>query len=168
MAAHRRVLRAVLARRSARPGLHRRGLACSGLLPPLFTKWIIDDAIPQHSLHARLAQRRRDDRGGARSAASSASSRATSTRWSARGSCATSARALVAHLHRMPLSFFTGTKTGEIMNRVSNDVDNIDNVVTGTLVTIVTNVADDAHDRRDDLHPGLALALIVAAPSSRS
>ena len=48
---------------------------------------------------------------------------------------------LVAHLHRMPLSFFTNTKTGEIMNRVSNDVDNIDNVVTGTLPTIVTNVA---------------------------
>jgi ATP-binding cassette subfamily B protein len=47
---------------------------------------------------------------------------------------------LVAHLHRMPLSFFTGTKTGEIMNRVSNDVDNVDNVVTGTLTTIVTNV----------------------------
>ncbi len=46
---------------------------------------------------------------------------------------------LVAHLHRMPLSFFTGTKTGEIMNRVSNDVDNVDNVVTGTLTTIVTN-----------------------------
>ena len=48
---------------------------------------------------------------------------------------------LVAHLHQMPLAFFTGTKTGEIMNRVSNDVDNIDNVVTGTLVTIVTNIA---------------------------
>ncbi|MGB6518073.1 MAG: ABC transporter transmembrane domain-containing protein, partial [Candidatus Cybelea sp.] len=47
---------------------------------------------------------------------------------------------LVAHLHRMPLHFFTGTKTGEIMNRVSNDVDNVDNVVTGTLTTIVTNV----------------------------
>jgi ATP-binding cassette subfamily B protein len=46
---------------------------------------------------------------------------------------------LVAHLHKMPLSFFTGTKTGEIMNRVSNDVDNIDNVVTGTLTTIATN-----------------------------
>jgi ATP-binding cassette subfamily B protein len=41
----------------------------------------------------------------------------------------------------MPLSFFSGTKTGEIMNRVSSDVDNIDNVVTGTLVSIVTNVA---------------------------
>ncbi|HKE36077.1 MAG TPA: ABC transporter ATP-binding protein [Candidatus Baltobacteraceae bacterium] len=47
---------------------------------------------------------------------------------------------LVAHLHRMPIAFFTGTKTGEIMNRVSNDVDNIDNVVTGTVTTIVTNV----------------------------
>src|SRR5438270_1107402 len=47
---------------------------------------------------------------------------------------------LVSHMHRMPISFFTGTKTGEIMNRVSNDVDNIDNVVTGTLTTIITNV----------------------------
>ena len=47
---------------------------------------------------------------------------------------------LVSHLHRMPLAFFTGTKTGEIMNRVSNDVDNVDNVVTGTLTTIITNV----------------------------
>lgn len=47
---------------------------------------------------------------------------------------------LVAHLHKMPLSFFTGTRTGEIMNRVSSDVDNVDNVVTGTLTSIVTNV----------------------------
>ncbi len=53
---------------------------------------------------------------------------------------------LVSHLHRMPLSFFTGTKTGEIMNRVSNDVDNIDNVVTGTLTSIVTNVVIDRDD----------------------
>jgi len=48
---------------------------------------------------------------------------------------------LVAHLHRMPISFFTNTKTGEIMNRVSSDVDNVDSVVTGTLVTIITNLA---------------------------
>jgi ATP-binding cassette subfamily B protein len=48
--------------------------------------------------------------------------------------------ALVQHLHRMPLSFFASTKTGEIMNRVSSDVDAIDNVVTGTLVGIITNV----------------------------
>ena len=47
---------------------------------------------------------------------------------------------LVSHLHRMPLKFFTGTKTGEIMNRVSGDVDNIDSVVTGTLTSIITNL----------------------------
>jgi ATP-binding cassette subfamily B protein len=47
---------------------------------------------------------------------------------------------LVSHLHRMPLRFFTGTKTGEIMNRVSSDVDNIDNVVTGTLTSTMTNL----------------------------
>jgi ATP-binding cassette, subfamily B, bacterial len=47
---------------------------------------------------------------------------------------------LVSHLHRMPLSFFSSTKTGEIMNRVSSDVDNVDGVVTGTLTTIITNV----------------------------
>ena len=40
---------------------------------------------------------------------------------------------MVSHLHRMSLSFFTNTKTGEIMNRVSSDVDNVDNIVTGTL-----------------------------------
>jgi ATP-binding cassette subfamily B protein len=48
---------------------------------------------------------------------------------------------LVSHLHRMPLSFFTGTKTGEIMNRVSSDVDAVDGVVTGTLTTLLTNFA---------------------------
>jgi len=46
---------------------------------------------------------------------------------------------LMAHMHRMPLDFFTNTKTGEIMNRVSNDVDSIDGLVSGTLVSVVTN-----------------------------
>jgi ATP-binding cassette subfamily B protein len=46
---------------------------------------------------------------------------------------------LMAHMHRMPVAFFTNTKTGEIMNRVSNDVDSIDGLVSGTLVSIVTN-----------------------------
>lgn len=46
---------------------------------------------------------------------------------------------LMQHMHRMPLDFFTNTKTGEIMNRVSNDVDSIDGLVSGTLVSVVTN-----------------------------
>jgi ATP-binding cassette subfamily B protein len=47
---------------------------------------------------------------------------------------------LVSHLHKMPLEFFTATKTGEIMNRVSADVESVDNVVTSTLVTILSNI----------------------------
>src|ERR1700681_2984356 len=111
-----------------------------GLAPPLLTRWLIDGAIPAHDMRGV---------------------------WLAVGGMVASAlvggvigvyqgylnslvgegimrdirTSLVAHLHRMPLSFFTGTKTGEIMNRVSSDVDNIDNVVTGTLVSIVTNAA---------------------------
>lgn len=47
---------------------------------------------------------------------------------------------LFSHMHRLPIAFFTSTKTGEIMTRVSNDVDNVDDVISGTLFTIVTNV----------------------------
>lgn len=111
-----------------------------GLLPPLFTAWLIDDAIPQHSMAA--------------------------VGWNVGGMVASAVvggvigvyqgylnsfvgegimrdirTSLVAHLHKISLTFFTNTKTGEIMNRVSSDVDNIDNVVTGTLVSIVSNVA---------------------------
>jgi len=63
---------------------------------------------------------------------------------------------LVNHLHRMPLSFFTETKTGEIMNRVSSDVDNVDSVVTGTLGLHRHQRLHHGDDGRDDLHPRLA------------
>ncbi len=48
---------------------------------------------------------------------------------------------LVSHLFGMPISFFTSTKTGKIMNRVTSDVDNVESVVTGTISSIVTNLA---------------------------
>jgi ATP-binding cassette subfamily B protein len=111
-----------------------------GLMPPLFAKWIIDDAIPQHSMglvgfnvagmvvSAVTGGVIGVYQGYLNSLVGEGIMRDIRT-------------TLVAHLHKMPLSFFTGTKTGEIMNRVSSDVDNIDNVVTGTLVSIVTNIA---------------------------
>ncbi|HTJ25422.1 MAG TPA: ABC transporter ATP-binding protein [Candidatus Limnocylindria bacterium] len=113
--------------------------ALLGLLPPLFTKWLIDGAIGQHDMRAvwlnvggMIATALIGGvigvyQGYLNSLVGEAIMRDIRT-------------SLVAHLHRMSLAFYTGTKTGEIMNRVSNDVDNIDNVVTGTLVTIVTNV----------------------------
>jgi ATP-binding cassette subfamily B protein len=114
-------------------------VAVLGLLPPLFTKWLIDGAIPAHDMRAVWV-----DVGGMIASAILAGAVGVYQGYLnslvGEGIMRDIRTSLVAHLHRMPLSFFTGTKTGEIMNRVSNDVDNIDNVVTGTLVAIVTNV----------------------------
>jgi ATP-binding cassette subfamily B protein len=111
-----------------------------GQLPPLFTKWVIDGAIAGKDIHllvvlvvgmivsALLASGIGAWQGYLNS-------------YVGEGIMRDMRDALVRHLHGMSLSFFTSTKTGEIMNRVSSDVDAIDNVVTGTLVTLVTNVA---------------------------
>ncbi len=113
--------------------------ALLGLIPGIMTARIIDVAIPHHSFHeilvdvavilgtAVLSMAFGVVQGYLNSVVGEGIMRDIRT-------------SLVGHLHRMPLSFFTGTKTGEIMNRVSNDVDNIDGVVTGTLTTIVTNI----------------------------
>src|SRR5438874_5920979 len=48
--------------------------------------------------------------------------------------------ALYRHLQRMPLRFFTGTRTGEIQSRLSNDVGGIESVITDTASSILSNV----------------------------
>ena len=47
---------------------------------------------------------------------------------------------LYAHLQRMSLRFFTGTRTGEIQSRLSNDVGGIQSVVTDTASGVLSNV----------------------------
>src|SRR4051794_31589671 len=56
--------------------------------------------------------------------------------------------ALYTHLQKMPLRFFTETRTGEIQSRLANDVGGIQSVVTDTasstfanLVTVISTVA---------------------------
>ena len=49
--------------------------------------------------------------------------------------------ALYTHLHRMPLRFFTETRTGEIQSRLANDVGGVQAVVTDTASSITSNVA---------------------------
>jgi len=114
-------------------------VALLGLLPPLYTKWLIDGAIPAHDMRGVWL-----DVGGMVASAIVAGAIGVYQGYLnsvvGEGIMRDIRTSLVAHLHRMPLAFFTGTKTGEIMNRVSNDVDNIDNVVTGTLVSVVTNL----------------------------
>ena len=49
--------------------------------------------------------------------------------------------ALYAHLQRMPLRFFTETRTGEIQSRLANDVGGIQAVVTDTAASVTSNIA---------------------------
>ena len=49
--------------------------------------------------------------------------------------------ALYAHLQKMPLRFFTETKTGEIQSRLANDVGGVQSVVTDTASSLTSNVA---------------------------
>jgi ATP-binding cassette subfamily B protein len=49
--------------------------------------------------------------------------------------------ALYTHLQRMPLRFFTETRTGEIQSRLANDVGGVQSVVTDTAASITSNLA---------------------------
>ena len=49
--------------------------------------------------------------------------------------------ALYAHLQKMPLRFFTETKTGEIQSRLANDVGGVQGVVTDTASSLTSNFA---------------------------
>src|SRR5919106_2913915 len=44
------------------------------------------------------------------------------------------------HLQRLSLAFFTGTRTGEVQSRISNDIGGVQNVVTSTATSIASNV----------------------------
>jgi len=49
--------------------------------------------------------------------------------------------ALYGHLQRMPLRFFTETRTGEIQSRLANDVGGVQSVVTDTASSVTANLA---------------------------
>lgn len=48
---------------------------------------------------------------------------------------------LYQHLQSMPLSFFTGTRTGEIQSRLSNDVSGVEGAVTNTATSLISNLS---------------------------
>lgn len=114
------------------------GSSLLGLIPPIVTAHIIDSAIP-HKNFSELLTDIAIIVGSALAGMILGVYQGYLNSIVGEGIMRDIRTRLVSHLHKMPLSFFTNTKTGEIMNRVSNDVDNIDNVVTGTLVTIITN-----------------------------
>ena len=48
--------------------------------------------------------------------------------------------AVYTHLQRLPLAFFTRTRTGEVQSRIANDIGGVQNVVTSTATSIAQNV----------------------------
>jgi ATP-binding cassette subfamily B protein len=46
---------------------------------------------------------------------------------------------MVTHVHRLPVSFFTATRAGEVLNRVTNDIDTVDGALVGVAVGVATN-----------------------------
>lgn len=48
--------------------------------------------------------------------------------------------AMASHVHIMPMSFFSNSRTGELMNRVSSDIDSTGGIFNGTISGIITSV----------------------------
>ena len=49
-------------------------------------------------------------------------------------------RAVYAHVQRMPVAFFTRTRTGALVSRLNNDVIGAQSAITSTLASVVSNV----------------------------
>jgi ATP-binding cassette, subfamily B, bacterial len=60
--------------------------------------------------------------------------------------------AVYGHLQRLSLSFFTRTKTGDVLSRVINDVGGVDNVLTNTATATVSSVTQSV---------AIAVALLI-------
>jgi len=60
--------------------------------------------------------------------------------------------AVYGHLQRLSLSFFTRTKTGDVLSRVINDVGGVDNVLTNTATATVASVTQSV---------AIAVALLI-------
>jgi ATP-binding cassette subfamily B protein len=113
--------------------------AVAGTLPPLFVRNIIDVAAPAHD--ARLI------------VLDAAGMFVTGSLVGVFGVCeeiynVTASAAIVRdlrtelalHMQRLPLSFFTRTRGGELMNRVSQDIDTLNTAFGTTLISITGNV----------------------------
>ena len=112
--------------------------AALNLLPPLLIKEIIDDAIPSANLPLLILTVVGSVAAGLLARLLSVAQTSINVRIG-QGVMFDLRNELYRHLQKQSLRFFTTSKTGELMSRVTNDVSGIESVVTGTIVSIVTN-----------------------------
>ncbi len=115
-------------------------VALLGLLPPMLTMNLIDKAIPSGNFQSVLIIVGIMALSAVVSAAISALQGYMNS-FVGESIMRDLRLQLMTHMHKMPLDFFTSTKTGEVINRVTNDVDSIDGLVSGTLVMILINIS---------------------------
>src|SRR3954464_2406494 len=112
--------------------------AARNLLPPLLIKTIIDDAIPNANIPLLVLTVVGSVAAGLLSRLLSVAQTSINVRIG-QGVMFDLRNQLYQHLQKQSLRFFTTSKTGELMSRVTNDVSGIESVVTGTIVSVVTN-----------------------------
>lgn len=113
--------------------------AALGVVPPLFVRGILDEAIPRHQLPALYGYV-----GGIIGVnLVMGLIGVLQSYWSAQigeGLLYDLRNQLFLRLQRMSLSYYTNTRAGEIVARVSSDVAAVQGVATGTLISIANNL----------------------------
>ncbi len=110
-----------------------------GLLPPLFIRQILDSAVPRHDgAEVNLLVL------GIVAAALAGSLVSVVQTWLnnivGQGVMEHARNELYRHLQRMSLRFFTSTRGGEILSRLTNDVAGIQDAVTNSVTTVFSNL----------------------------
>ncbi len=114
-------------------------IAVLGVVPPLLTKEIIDRGIGQRHM-ALIVRLTAGVVGIAIISGLLTVAQNWGSNWIGQRVMADFRLSLFRHLHRQPLQFFTATRSGELVSRVTNDVNGIQTVVTSTLVNLLTSV----------------------------
>jgi ATP-binding cassette subfamily B protein len=114
-------------------------IAVLGVVPPLLTKEIIDRGIAQRHM-ALIIRLTAEAIGISILSGLLTVAQNWGSNWIGQRVMADFRLALFRHLHQQPLQFFTATRSGELVSRVTNDVNGIQTVVTSTLVNLLTSV----------------------------
>lgn len=110
-----------------------------GVLPALITRNMIDVALPHHNFHAIAVDVAKMAAAAIAVAALSMLDGAIEAKMGYAITRDLRTR-LVRHIHDLPIAFFTKTHGGEIMNRVTGDIDSTDGALLGVASGILTNI----------------------------
>ncbi len=113
--------------------------SCLGLVPSLLTVSLVDKAIPHKNLNDILLCTGGMIGAGLLSGGLSVYQGFINAKMG-EGVMRDLRSQIVSHLQKMPIEFFAVTRAGELLNRVSSDIDSLDDIVSGTLVTIISNI----------------------------